>query len=187
MKSNIPGFPGYYVTKEGEVINLTTGNALSPSVHNSRGYLYLTLHTFHKGKRYQHHVYIHRLVALAWIPNPENKPCVCHKNNLRTDNRVENLYWGTYKENSEQMVKDGRSLIGHRNPCYGKIGELHPNSTISDSSRREILELRNKGYRICDIVRITSIRRGIVSHTIRKYLKRLRRKKNEIEISHNSK
>ena len=63
---------------------------------NNKGYLMVDLHK--NGIRKHHSV--HRLVAEAFIPNPDNKPCIDHINTDRTDNRVENLRWCTYSENN---------------------------------------------------------------------------------------
>lgn len=52
---------------------------------------------------------IHRAVAMAFIPNPDNKPCVNHIDNDPTNNRLENLEWVTLKENSQWMLKQGRA------------------------------------------------------------------------------
>ena len=57
-----------------------------------------------EGKRYD--FTIHRLVALAFIPNEENKPFINHKNGIKTDNRVENLEWCNQSENVTHAVKN---------------------------------------------------------------------------------
>lgn len=63
---------------------------------------------------------IHRLVAEAFIPNPENKPFVHHKNHNRYDNRVENLEWVTNSENQLYSYKEGNAK-----PTYGFKGKSH--------------------------------------------------------------
>lgn len=53
---------------------------------------------------------LHRLIAKAFISNPKELPCVNHKNGIKTDNRIENLEWCTYSQNSRHAYKNGLSV-----------------------------------------------------------------------------
>lgn len=93
-------FPNYYeVADNGMVKNKKTGRILKPAT-DKYGYFYYVLCV--KGERKT--VKAHRLVALTFIPNPLDKPTVNHKNGVRTDNRVKNLEWATYKEQSNDPL-----------------------------------------------------------------------------------
>ena len=67
---------------------------------SGRQYYYVSLRKNSLPKK----VYVHRLVAEVFLPNPENKPCVDHLNTDKFDNRVENLKWCTCKENTHNPL-----------------------------------------------------------------------------------
>lgn len=98
-------YEGYQVSNWGRVktFNYLHHNGVVKIMKQNKvagGYMRVVL--YKDGKR--HRCMVHRLVAEAFIPNPENKPCVDHINTIRTDNRVENLVWKTHKENSNNPL-----------------------------------------------------------------------------------
>lgn len=93
---DIPIYEGLYeASNYGRIRNKRNGK-IKIQRDNGRGYQYVNLWKNNKGRN----EYVHRMVAMAFIPNPENKPCVDHINTDRADNRVENLQWVTYTENN---------------------------------------------------------------------------------------
>lgn len=75
---------------------------------NNRGYYSVGI----KRKTYM----VHRLVALAFIPNPDNKPCVNHLDGNKTNNHISNLEWCSVKENNLHARQTGlhRQAVGHK-------------------------------------------------------------------------
>lgn len=107
---DIEGFPGYQVSNLGRVrswlntrkIRQRMPHILKPGIAG-KGYLVvnLTNNNIHVTKG------IHRLVAEAFIPNPENKPEVNHDNGDKSDNSVSNLVWATRSENAKHAIDNG--------------------------------------------------------------------------------
>ena len=101
---DIEGYEGIYqVSNLGRVKRVTTGRILN-SGKNRGGYLYVNLCK----QRVVSNKRIHRLVAQAFIPNPENKPQVNLIDEYKTSNMVSNLEWSTAKENTNHGTHNER-------------------------------------------------------------------------------
>ena len=90
----VEGFENYEVSSLGKVRNMKTGKILKPHL-NHKGYLKHHLSKNNKLKE----LFLHRIVATAFIDNPEGKPCVNHIDENKLNNDLSNLEWCTVREN----------------------------------------------------------------------------------------
>lgn len=108
----VVGYEGLYeVSSEGRVRNVKTGRILKPG-NNGRGYLYVCLY---KNGAVKNHC-LHRLVAQAFIQNPNKLPEVNHKDEIRTNNNLDNLEWCTYKYNANYGTRNEKIAKGNSKP-----------------------------------------------------------------------
>lgn len=145
----VVGYEGWYeVSNIGRVRRI--GGNLMKQHKTQFGYLALTLCKHGKVKGFQ----VHRLVAMAFVPNPQNKPFVNHLDEVKTNNRAENLEWVTSSENNNYGTAKYRTsntlkkyFATHPNPASKPVRCIET-GTIYPSMRQAGIRLGFNGKNI---------------------------------------
>ena len=114
----IINYPNYLIYRDGRVFSKYTNKFLKHKTEKD-GYKRICLYKDNKPKSF----YIHRLIGIYYIPNPENKPTIDHINRNRSDNRIENLQWATTKEqnnNRKERCMLNNNISGHKGISFRK-------------------------------------------------------------------
>lgn len=122
--------PGYFVSDDGKVFSEKYGRRCELKQSEHKGYRRVALSTNNKRQGYP----VHRLVAEAFIPNPEDKPFVNHLDGNKRNNAVSNLRWCTASENQKHAYDVLNVRNGHEGYKYAK---LYPNEEL----RNRLVEL----------------------------------------------
>ncbi len=111
----IVGYENYEVSHFGNVRNIKTKRILKPGI-NGRGYCTITLHIHGN----QTHKMIHRLVAIAFLENQDNKKCIDHIDNDKSNNNLSNLRYATHSENSQNSKLSLSNKSGSKGVSFNK-------------------------------------------------------------------
>lgn len=101
---------------------------------------------------------VHRLVAEAFLPNPEKLPCINHKDGNKLNNNVINLEWVSYKENTEHAT-----LIGLKQSLKGS---LNPKAVLTEEDIPQIWGLREEGLKVATIAELFQVSVRTISRVL---------------------
>lgn len=149
MKKPIQNYENYFIFNDGSVLNSTTNKILSGSI-GKNGYRYYRLSKNGKKKMF----YAHRLVAEAFLKNPDNLPIVNHIDGNKLNNNVCNLEWTTYSSNTAHFHSFIRK--NHENKKQEKY--------IKDLENEIWTMTNNPNYRVSSCGRVHNIKTNNILH-----------------------
>lgn len=148
---NIPGMEYYSVSRDGDVKSNRRGKLLTPQVDKGG---YVRVHLSFDGEDLC--AQVHRLVALTYLPNPENKAAVNHKDGDKKNNRVSNLEWATYSENMQHTFEN-KLIVAER-------GEARWSSILNEADVHSICSRLEAGESVKSVSDTTGLNIKTVSN-----------------------
>lgn len=111
--------------------------------NDKQGYERVTLYDNNK----PHVRYVHRLVGIQFIDNPESKETINHKDCNKVNNKLTNLEWSTHRENINHAIDNGLRNTERNEKSYKRMrGENNPSAKLTDHQVMEIRNKRGQGY-----------------------------------------
>jgi len=165
---DIPGYEGYYQINKNQQIRrldrtvITKRNVVKKLKETiiyptpaSNDYLNICL----TGRTLKKVYGVHVLMALTFLHNPEKYKLVRHLNDVKTDNRIDNLAWGTFSDNALDAIRNGKSMVryGSETSYYGRKGELSEKSKIILDTQTGVFYFGTEE---------AAVAKGIKSHTL---------------------
>lgn len=139
--SHINGFRDYMVSDKGRVWSIKNQKFLKIKPMDRHGHLGVCM--YQDGKRY--YKYIHRLVAEAFIPNPNKLPIVRHLLDEPSFNECDDLAWGTVRDNTYDSIKNGHAYIPTDEDRYKGYKNRMMNIIAIDIYSSESIEFESQG------------------------------------------
>jgi hypothetical protein len=131
----IPNYPGYFALTDGSIISTKWGYPHKKKTRQQKsGYVWTSISVNNKKQL----CLVHRLIALAYIPNPKNHPCINHIDGNKANNIVSNLEWCTHRYNCLHAVAMGLTSKTRKSKSRDKEGYKYPVEHIDD-----ILEMKH--------------------------------------------
>lgn len=138
----VNGYENYLISKSGLVYSIKAKKLLKPTI-DYKGYYRVKLYSKGSTKTFS----LHRLVALNYIENPDNKPQINHINGIKSDNKVSNLEWVTNRENTIHAIQNGLRNEAHKKAVIDNQKQVvHLTSGIFYDSLKIACEALNINY-----------------------------------------
>lgn len=157
----VSGFEQYAINEVGQIKRISSGKILS--INYATTYPSVSLSVDNKKSL----GLIHRMLAAAFIPNPENKPQVNHKNGNKKDFSLENLEWSTAAENCQHAYDTGLATVSEK--CKSVLSKTHSGSNHYNS--KKVYNIKTN--EVYDTIRAAAKANNIAVQTLHRQLHRI--------------